>query len=45
MLAVGIEAAGEAAVRARHLGANPIDRLGDALGIERAARLLPSERQ
>src|SRR5260221_13538947 len=43
VLAVGVEAAAETAFGGHHLARNPIDRLRDALGVERAARLLPDE--
>src|SRR5258708_23965245 len=43
MLAIGIEAAAEAALGAHHLARNPVHRLGDALGEEGAARLLPDK--
>src|SRR6185312_703435 len=36
MLAVGVEARGKAAFILAHLARDPADRLGDALGIERA---------
>src|SRR6185437_15326742 len=44
VLAVGVEAAAEAAFRRQHLAHQPVDRLGDALGIKRASGVLPDER-
>src|SRR5262249_10367044 len=45
MLAIGIEARGETAVRLAHFPRQPADRLGDAFGIERALRFLPHRGQ
>src|SRR5437879_4115681 len=44
MLAVGVQAAAETTFGGDHLAGYPVDRLGDALGVERAARLLPDQR-
>jgi len=45
VLAVGVETAAEPALTGQHLAFEPADRLGDALGIERVADLLPDEGQ
>ena len=45
MLAVGIEAACEAAFPGHHLAADPSERLIDPLSIQRALRLLPNHGQ
>src|SRR3546814_20357931 len=43
--AVGVEAAGEAALLGDHLARRPADRLLDAAGVELALRVLPDKRE